>query len=188
MPSLKDFIKPESESMEPEKKKPARTKKKTPKKEKTSPIQAADSSKEKTRAGSYPGEKDITKRKPSNSSSFRDKELEELGKKASRAALEEQIYKTELVKFKTEKEKMAIEKEAGILIEFDLANFLFFSYMEKMNLQMLGLMKRNQARLENLIKERDPKGVEKLVNREIKNILIDIKKQQQKDLDEWKRG
>lgn len=111
-----------------------------------------------------------------------------LFKRAADAQLMEQIHKADLAGYKVEKEKVALETLAGHLIETDFAEFLFLSYLEKANVDLLGMMKRLEPIIVNLVKEGDHKKLMRRIDKEIQSILIDIKKNQKKDALSWKRG
>ena len=115
-----------------------------------------------------------------------DPELKSLAKAAYRADLEEQVLKNELHRFKIEQEKVKLKKETGQLIELNLANFIFLGYMEKMNIELLGLCKKIEPIIINMVKEGDGKAVLKRFNREFQNIIVGVKKSQSDDLEEWR--
>jgi len=116
-----------------------------------------------------------------------EKDMAALIEESQRANLEEQILKNEKIRYQNEQERLKLMKNAGELIEFSLAEFLFTGYIEKLNTDILGMMKRLEPILTNLIKESDTKGVIKRVNKEIRSILIDVKKSQSDDVRKWKR-
>jgi hypothetical protein len=115
-------------------------------------------------------------------------EFDKLYHKAARAKLVGEIQKTEIQKFKLEQEKMELKKKAGQIAEFSFMDFLYFGYMEKINLDLLGMMKRLEPLLINRVKEQDHKGIIKLVDKEINSILVEIKKSQAKDLKNWEES
>ena len=115
-----------------------------------------------------------------------DPELKSLAKAAYRADLEEQVLKNELHRFKIEQEKVKLKKETGQLIELNLANFIFLGYMEKMNIELLGLCKKIFPIIDNMVKENDTKRIMKRFNREFQNIIVGVKKSQSDDLEEWR--
>lgn len=112
-------------------------------------------------------------------------ELHDLIRRSQIAGLEEQIIKNEIARAKAELEKMKLKREAGELIEFKLAEFLFLGYLEKLNVELLSLTKKLEPIIDNLVKERDTRGVLKRFSREFENIINEVKKAQEKDLQEW---
>lgn len=116
-----------------------------------------------------------------------EKDLARLIQKSTRAKLEEQILKNEQIRYKNEQEKIKLLKGAGELIEYSLADFLFIGYMEKASSDLLGMMKRLEPIIINLVKEGDCKGIIKRVNKDIKAILIEVKKSQAEDVRKWRR-
>ncbi len=116
-----------------------------------------------------------------------EKELAELIKQSNRANLEEQILKNDIARYKIEQEKIKLKKEAGDVIEFDLASFLFFGYMEKVNIDLLGLCKKIEPIIDNLVKEKDTRGILKRLNREFEIILKEVIKAQAEDVEQWEK-
>ena len=101
------------------------------------------------------------------------------------ALLEEQILKNDGVRYLNEQKKIKLKKEAGELIEFKLAEFLFLGHIEKLTVEILGLCKKIEPMLDNLVKKGDTKGVIELFNRHFENILTEVKKAQSDDLRDW---
>ena len=114
-------------------------------------------------------------------------DLENLERKYRIAILKEPILKTEKLHYIVEQEKLKIEKEAGNLIEYEFAEFLFFGYLEKANTEFCRLMKKIQPIIINLCNENKPKAIIKRFNREIESIIIDIKARQAEDAKNWKK-
>jgi hypothetical protein len=113
-------------------------------------------------------------------------DMDDLYAQAQEAQLMEAIYKSELVGYKVQKEKMNLEIAAGDLMETSFAKFLFFSYMEKCNTDLLNMPKRLEAIIVNLVKEGDYRKLIKRLEKEIQSTLIEIKKAQKKDIAKWK--
>jgi hypothetical protein len=113
------------------------------------------------------------------------KELHELVQKSQIATLEEQIIKNDISRAKAEQEKMKLKRQAGELIERRLAEFLYFGHIEKLYIEILTLTKKLEPIIDNLVKERDTRGVVKRLDRELQNILAEVRKAQEKDLEEW---
>ena len=101
------------------------------------------------------------------------------------ALLEEQILKNDGVRYLNEQKKIKLKREAGELIDFKLAEFLYLGYMEKTNIELLGLCKKIEPMIDNLVKKGDTKGVIDLFNRNFENILTEVKKAQADDLEAW---
>ena len=108
--------------------------------------------------------------------------------RAQIAQLEEQILKNDGVRYLNEQKKIKLKKEAGELIEFKLAEFLFLGHIEKLTVEILGLCKKIEPMLDNLVKKGDTKGVIELFNRHFENILTEVKKAQSDDLRDWEDG
>lgn len=114
-------------------------------------------------------------------------DVDELFRLAGKAKAREQIAKAQLAEYKVQQERLAIEKDAGHLIEWDLAKFLFTGYLEKLNIETLNIFKKNEAFIVNYCAENDPKGLVSFLKREFENILIEIKKKQKHDIERWRR-
>lgn len=112
-------------------------------------------------------------------------DIDDLINQATIAKWEEQILKNEGQRYKNEQQKMRLKIAAGELIEFKLAEFLFFGYMEKLNIELLGLCKKIEPMVDNLVKEGKTKDILKLFNRHFGNILGEVKKAQGDDVKEW---
>lgn len=116
------------------------------------------------------------------SSSYQD-----LVDQAREAELKQEIYKADQLAYKIEQERLKLEKESGKLIEYSLAEFLFIGFMEKTNLQMLGMIKKLEPDLINLCRENEPQELLRLLTTNIESVVIDIKNQQKKDVENWER-
>lgn len=113
--------------------------------------------------------------------------IEELAMKAHEAKMQQEIYKAELAAYKVEKESMEVKKAAGDIMQTDFGEFLFFGYMERCNLDLLRLMKRIEPMIENMVNDKNTRGIVKRINSEITNILKGIQKQQAEDAKNWRR-
>lgn len=116
------------------------------------------------------------------SSSYQD-----LVDQAREAELKQEIYKADQLAYKIEQERLKLEKESAKLIEYSLAEFLFIGFMEKTNLQMLGMIKKLEPDLINLCRENEPQELLRLLTTNIESVVIDIKNQQKKDVENWER-
>lgn len=113
--------------------------------------------------------------------------LGELTEQAAEAKLREQISKAELAAYKVEKESLALKKAAGDVQETAFAEFLYYGYMEKCNLDLLRMMKRIEPMIENMVNDHNTAGIIKRINNEITTILKSIQKQQDEDRKNWKK-
>lgn len=132
-------------------------------------------------------EKNIQNEKFADYMDSDDVDLPDLTKESYKAQLMKHINDEKLQKYKIEQEKMKMMKAAGDIQERSFAEFLYYGYMEKCNLDFLSMMKKLKPKLDALVKEKDTAGVIKLINKEIKNTLTTIKKNQKKDVKEWER-
>lgn len=112
-------------------------------------------------------------------------ELDDLEEESMRAKLMEPILKNRSLEHKIEMNTLELKKAAGELIEFQLADFLFFGYMERINLELLGITRKIAPIIDNLVKEKKTEDILKRFNREIEIILKEIKAEQEKDIKQW---
>ena len=87
---------------------------------------------------------------------------------------------------KNEISYLEMQKKSGNIIDFNLANYLFFSYMEKANVDFLRAAKKNEARIDNFVKEGKTREIVKLFENEATAILKEIIKSQKLSLEKWK--
>ena len=111
--------------------------------------------------------------------------IQELIEKSQIANLEEQILKNENIRFKNEQEKIKLKKSAGDIAEIPFIEFMYFGYMEKINIELLALNKKIRPIIENLVKDGDYTGVSKRYQRELESILRNVKASQKSDLEKW---
>jgi len=97
--------------------------------------------------------------------------------------LEEDVKEKEI---KNEISYLEMQKKSGNIIDFNLANYLFFSYMEKANVDFLRAAKKNEARIDNFVKEGKTRAIVKLFENEATAILKEIIKSQKLSLEKWK--
>jgi hypothetical protein len=99
--------------------------------------------------------------------------------KATRAQLMEAISKSKLAELKVTGEQLKVEKDVGNIIDYELAEFLFFGYMDKVNVEI--------GRLPRKLEGEIGKKGSKLLEKELNTILRMIKKQQKADVNKWRR-
>lgn len=121
--------------------------------------------------------------------------VKSLAAASAQAQLEIHIQKVELNKYKIEQEKLALKKEAANLIEWDLCEFLFTGYMERINRELLAFPKRISKNIELAIQDaaqtkQTPEAVAaivaKLITRETETIIREVKAAQKAEVEAWK--
>lgn len=121
--------------------------------------------------------------------------VKSLAAASAQAQLEIHIQKVELNKYKIEQEKLALKKEAANLIEWDLCEFLFTGYMERINRELLAFPKRISKNVELAIQDAAQTGqtpeavaaiVAKLITRETETIIREVKAAQKAEVEAWK--
>lgn len=114
--------------------------------------------------------------------------LELLKQEAAVAELNEQIFKTKKLEIGYEEARLAANVNAQKLLERDFASYIYFGYLEKLNVDLLGMMKRLFPRVLNLVHAQDAAGIRKLIEAELSAIIRDVKKAQADELAAWERG
>lgn len=115
-------------------------------------------------------------------------EIQDLAAQAKRAKLYEPILKAEKLRYENERRKLDLEREAGGLIEYQLAEWLFFGYIERINVELLSITKKLAPIIDNLVAEKKPNAILKAFDKEFGVILTEVRQAQKKDLEKWRRG
>lgn len=80
---------------------------------------------------------------------------------------------------------LKLKKSEGLVISADLAEFLFFGFLDKCATDMLRLGKKIGRKVDILVTNGDADGILKLISQEMTVILQETKKQQKKDVEQW---
>lgn len=80
---------------------------------------------------------------------------------------------------------LKMQKDSGNIIDFDLAKYLFFSYMEKANVDFFRAARKNEAIIDNFVKEGKTREIIQTVERECTSILKEMQKSQHESLEKW---
>ncbi len=115
-------------------------------------------------------------------------EMAELYEKSTEARLKLDILKAEQLEYKIKQEQIKLERETGNLIEYEMAEYLFFGFMKKTNNQILTLIKKIEPDIKNLCQENQPDELLRELQRNIESIIKDIQNQQKKDVKDWKKS
>ena len=91
------------------------------------------------------------------------------------------------MELQVEKEQIQLDKEAGNLMETEMGEFLFFGYVDKLNVDITSLPKKLKPRIDLLVKDGDTGGVIREIKKELKTILESVKKAQSADMRKWRR-
>lgn len=122
-----------------------------------------------------------------------------LREQSMEATLTIPVKKLQLDMYKIENERLKLKRLAGDLIDFALAEFLFFGYMERINAEKLMFPKKLAPRIEQVLTDtisraEDPQKIntKELTNeivrwviREEEEIIRSVKAHQQEDLKSW---
>lgn len=82
--------------------------------------------------------------------------------------------------------EIKLRKENYGIIEWDLATYLFFGYLERLNNSLLKLDEKVATVINNLVQEGDADAIIKRYKREHTSLIKEIKKAQAADLKNWK--
>lgn len=115
-----------------------------------------------------------------------DEDIEELSKASYIANLKEQVLKNDGIHFQNEIKKMSLLKSAKNVISVDYAEFVYFGYMEKINVELLMMTKKLKSKIEARMKEHDLSGILRLIDREHETIIRETKKNQAEDAEKWR--
>ena len=102
------------------------------------------------------------------------------------AELKQEILKAEQLEYKNEREKIKLMQESQELVKFDLAEFLFFGFMEKTNNEILRLLRKIEPVIKDLCQENQPIELINRLTHDLEAIIKDIKKQQKQTVKKWK--
>jgi hypothetical protein len=111
-----------------------------------------------------------------------------LYEKSTEAKLQLDILKAEQLEYKIKQEQIKLERETGNLIEYEMAEYLFFGFMKKTNSQILTLIKKIEPDIKNLCQENQPDELLRELQRNLESIIKDIQNQQKKDVKDWKNS
>jgi len=113
-------------------------------------------------------------------------EFDDLYEESAKAKLEQEVLKAEQLKYKNERERLKLMQEARELIKFDMAEFLFFGFMEKTNFEILRLLRKIEPVIKDLCNENQPMELINRLTHDLEAIIKDIKRQQQETVKNWK--
>ncbi len=115
-------------------------------------------------------------------------ELQELIDRSSKAELMKPIQLEELQKFKIEQEKIKLLTTSKDLVQVPFAEFLYYGYIEKCNIDMLAMCRKLKPKIISAVNEKDVVTVVNLINREISSTLETIRVSQERDVKNWRTG
>jgi hypothetical protein len=101
------------------------------------------------------------------------------------AKAKQEILKAEQLEYKNEIDRLKLERAAMNLIEYNLAEYAFLSYMDKVNLGMLRMVKKLKPIIVNLCAENEPTRILELIQQETEQLIITVKDQQKKAIEDW---
>ncbi len=78
------------------------------------------------------------------------------------------------------------KKQRSEVVEWNIADFLFFGYLEKINLDLLRMPKKIEPIVENLVKEGKTREIIRRFEREITTIIREVKKNQVETVQKWR--
>ena len=98
--------------------------------------------------------------------------------------LEEDIREKQI---KNQTLEIKLRRENHEIIEWNLAEYLFFGYLERLNTDLLKLGEKLTVVIENFVQDGDAGGILKRLKREHTSIIKEIKKAQALDLKNWQK-
>ena len=82
-------------------------------------------------------------------------------------------------------DEIKLKKQQYDIIDWSLAHFLFFGFMERTNTELVGFKKKMYPVFKNYFDERDFDGLMDRLARELTVIMTEVKKAQEMDLKKW---
>jgi len=107
--------------------------------------------------------------------------------RAQRAKCEAPILKNKALRMKLKAQELDLKIQRGELITFKTAEFLFFAYMEAINVELLSLTKKIKPVIENFCKEKNYDGLISFLANEHSVVLKTVKDSQAKEIIAWKK-
>ena len=114
-----------------------------------------------------------------------DFDIETIHAESLYAKAKQEILKAEQLEYKNEIDRLKLERAAMNLIEYNLAEYAFLSYMDKVNLGMLRMVKKLKPIIVNLCAENEPTRILELIQQETEQLIITVKDQQKKAIEDW---
>lgn len=116
------------------------------------------------------------------------KELQILEAESLRADYNITIEKLKKIKLGNEQIEIELAKQKGSLVPYEMANWLFISFMEATNTELLRLPKKLEADIINFCRDNNATGIIELYNRQTSAIIQAVKDNQKKALKEWRES
>lgn len=113
-------------------------------------------------------------------------EMQAILDESTQATLLMPVYKKQRLQLQVMQQKLEYKRASGKLIEYALCNYLFISFMEVTNTEILLLLKKLSTQIRDLVKENKPDDVMRLIQNEVETILKDIKAKQKKAISDWR--
>lgn len=88
-------------------------------------------------------------------------------------------------KLKLEQQTIDNRRQAGRLLDFDVAEYLFLGYLDAISREVLGIPKKLEATIENFVKEGDSLGLIARITQELTTAMMEIKNDQKAAIDDW---
>ena len=106
-------------------------------------------------------------------------------RKSIYAKAKQEILKAEQLEYKNQQERLKLKKESMNLIEYQFAEYAFFSFMERSNQALLRMVKKLKPKIVNYCMENEPENILKLMQQEIELTIKTTKDDQKKALTSW---
>ena len=112
-------------------------------------------------------------------------DMDELITESQKAALMKPILDNTLKERKIEQETLELKKKAGDVMEFGFGDFVFFSHIERIHIEIARMGKKLRPLLDGPVKEQDLLEVIRIIEKECTSILVDVKKGQAEAVKSW---
>lgn len=132
-------------------------------------------------AHSPSSKKDLSDQKPNEESSDEDDEEKEkmfsqLAEASRKAKLEKPILENALTHYKTEQAKLKLEGDAGRVVPYELVDFMWLGYMDRINQQHLLYPKKFEPDIDKMLQAKLLRSplIQTIDNEEVKEAVVDF--------------
>lgn len=114
-------------------------------------------------------------------------EMLKLEMKSRKAKALHPVLRNRALHAKLKEQEILLKIKLGDLIDFKTAEYLFFGYMEKINLELMSLTKKIKPIIDSFVNEKNSDGLITHLLIEYKSILHNVKENQAKDVQSWRK-
>lgn len=131
-------------------------------------------------SSSSTNKKDLPDQKPGEGADEEDEEKEfmfaKLAEASRKAKLEKPIIENALTHYKTEQAKLKLEGDAGRVVPYDLVDFMWLGYLDRINQQHLLYPKKFEPDIDKMLQSKLLRSplIHSIENEEVKEAVIDF--------------